>query len=88
MPRIKSSRRFDKAYVKLPRDIRDKVDKAIKLLEENPRHPSLQTRPVQGFEGVYEARVDIHYRLTYERLPNDLLRVRVVAMHHEALKNP
>ena len=88
MPGIKSSRRFDKAYVKLPRDIRDKVDKAIKLLEENPRHPSLQTRPVQGFEGVYEARVDIHYRLTYERLPNNLLRVRVVAMQDEALNNP
>ena len=88
MPKIKSSPRFIKAYLKLPASIRGKVDKAIKLLEENPRHPSLQTKPIQSFEGIYEARVDIHYRLTYERLPNDLLRVRVVAMHDEALKNP
>ena len=88
MPKIRSSPRFIKAYLKLPASIRDKVDKAIKLLAEDPRHPSLQTKPVQSFKGIYEARVDIHYRLTYERLPNDLLRVRVVAMHDEALKNP
>ena len=88
MPKIKSSPRFIKAYLKLPASIREKVDKALKLLAEDPRHPSLQTKPVQSFKGIYEARVDIHYRLTYERLPDDLLRIRVVAMHDEALKNP
>ena len=88
MPRIKTSPRFAKAYVKLHPAIRDKVDKAINLLAENPRHPSLQTKPVQSFKGIYEARVDINYRLTYERLPDDWLLIRVVATHDEALKNP
>ncbi len=88
MPKIKSSPRFVKAYVKLSAALREKVDKAILLLQENPRHPSLQTKPIQGFKGVYEARVDINCRLTYERLPDDLLLIRVVATHDDALKNP
>jgi len=88
MPRIKSSPRFKKAYKKLPGEIRDKVKKAIALLAQEPRHPSLQSKPIQSFKGIYEARVDINYRLTYERLPNDVLLVRTVARHDEALKNP
>ena len=88
MPKIKSSPRFIKAYVKLSAAIQKRVDKAILLLEENPRHPSLQTKPIQSFKGIYEARVDINYRMTYERLPNDVLLIRTVARHDEALKNP
>ena len=88
MPKIKSSPRFIKAYVKLPAAIREKVDKAIILLTENPRHSSLQSKPIQSFKGIYEARVDINYRVTYERLPNDVLLVRTVAKHDETFKNP
>lgn len=60
--------------------------KALRLLAENPRHPSLQTKPVQSFKGIYEARVDIKYWLIYE-LPNDWLLLHVAATHDEALKN-
>ena len=88
MPKIKSSPRFIKAYVKLHPAIREKIDKALKLLAENPRHPSLQTKPVQSFKGIYEARVDINFRMTYERLPDDVLLIRFVALHDDALKDP
>ena len=88
MPRIKPSPRFTNAYVKLSVALREKVDKAILLLAENPRHPSLQTKPIQHSKGIYEARVDLNYRMTYERLPNDVLLMRTVAKHDEALKNP
>ena len=88
MPKILSSLRFLKAYRKLPVDIQEKIKKTIRLLAEDPRHPSLQTIPVQGAPGIYEARIDRSYRLTYERLPDDALRVRVVGKHEETLKNP
>ncbi len=88
MPEIETSERFEASYEKLPEAIRKKVMKAMRLLAENPRHPSLQTKPVQSFKGIYEARVDINYRLTYERLPNDILFLRFVAAHDDALKNP
>lgn len=88
MPQIEYTKRFKKAYKNLPANIQMKIKKAIQMLAENPRHPSLQTKPIQSFKGIYEARVDINYRLTYERLPNDWLLIRVVATHDEALKNP
>ena len=83
MTKIQSSPRFKAAYQKLPPEIRLKVRKALLLLTENPRHPSLQTKPIQGASGVYEARIDRNYRLTYERLPGDVLRLRNPARHSE-----
>jgi mRNA-degrading endonuclease RelE of RelBE toxin-antitoxin system len=88
MPELETSERFEQAYELLPFEIRKKVAKAMQLLAENPRHPSLQTKLVKGIRGVYEARVDQSYRMTYQRLPNDLLLMRVVGKHDETLKNP
>jgi mRNA-degrading endonuclease RelE of RelBE toxin-antitoxin system len=88
MPKAKASPRFKIAFKNLPPEIQAKVIKALKLLEENPRHPSLQTKPVHGIRGVYEARVDQSYCMTYQRLPNDILLLRVVGKHDETLKNP
>jgi mRNA-degrading endonuclease RelE of RelBE toxin-antitoxin system len=76
------------AYADMPLEIRNKIDKALAFLKENPRHPSLQTKPIKGAQGFYEARVDIHYRLTYIRLPDDTVELSNVDKHDEALKNP
>lgn len=88
MPKIQLTERFIALYSNLPTSIRKKINRQISLLADNPRHPSLQTKPIQGTKGIYEARVDINYRLTYERLPDDTLLLRVVAKHDEALKKP
>jgi mRNA-degrading endonuclease RelE of RelBE toxin-antitoxin system len=88
MPKIRFTRRFLKSYARLPGDVQEKIKKQIALLAEDPRHPSLQTRPIQGAPGIYEARVDIHYRMTYERQADDTLVLRVAGRHDEALKNP
>ena len=88
MPELETSERFEQAYERLPLEIRKKVSKAMRLLAENLRHPSLQTKPVHGLRGVYEARVDRSYRMTYQRLPDDILLLRVVGKHDETLKNP
>ncbi|MEW5871033.1 MAG: type II toxin-antitoxin system mRNA interferase toxin, RelE/StbE family [Chloroflexota bacterium] len=88
MPRIKFTRRFLRLYARLPVHIQEKVKKQVRLLAENPRHPSLQTKPIQGVTGIYEARVDQDFRLTYEREANDTLVLRVVGKHDEALKRP
>lgn len=88
MPKVEASPRFKKAYKKLPPQLQVKVLKALALLGENPRHPSLRTKPVQGVRGVYEARVDRSYRMTYQRMPDDVLLLRAVGKHEETLKNP
>jgi len=88
MPKIILSDRFVAFYKNLPKAIQKKIKRQIQLLAENPRHPSLQTKPIQGTNGIYEARVDINYRMTYERLEDDTLLLRVVAKLDEALKKP
>ncbi|MEI7988341.1 MAG: type II toxin-antitoxin system RelE/ParE family toxin [Chloroflexota bacterium] len=88
MPKIDIPPHFILLYQALPASIRKKVDKTIALLAENPRHPSLQTKPIRGTNGIYEARVDLDYRLTYERLSGDTLLLRAVGRHDETIKNP
>ncbi len=88
MPKIRFSKRFTKAYLRLPLDIREKIKKALALLEENPRHPSLQTKPIKAARGFYEARVDRNYRMTCVRLADDTLEMSYVDNHNDALKNP
>ena len=60
----------------------------LDFLVKDPRHPSLQTKPIQGTSGIYEARVDIDYRLTYERNEDDTLILRVAARHDMPLQIP
>jgi len=88
MPKIRFSKRFTKAYLRLPLEIRNKVKKALALLEDNPRHPSLQTKPIKGARGFFEARIDINYWMTYVRLADDTLEMSYVDKHDDALKNP
>jgi mRNA interferase RelE/StbE len=88
MPEIEITQRFLAAFEQLPQDVQKKVKKALRLLAENPQHPSLRTKPIQGIRGIYEASADMHYRITYERLPGDILRIRTVGIHDDALRKP
>ncbi|MGB3702443.1 MAG: hypothetical protein WA997_14330 [Anaerolineales bacterium] len=88
MPEIAYTDYFKKRYAKLPPEIQKKIKKALGLLAANPRHPSLRPKPVEGAEGIFEARVDQFYRMTYERLDGDALLMRVVDTHDKAIKKP
>ena len=88
MTEIDLSESFRRWYAKLPVIDQKKVKKTLRLLAENYRHPSLQSKPVEGAPGIFEARVDQDYRLTYERLSGDIIRIRVVGKHDEVLKKP
>lgn len=88
MPEIEITETFKKGYVNLPPKIQKRAEKALRLLAANPRHPSLRSKPVEGAPGIYEARVDQNYRMTYERLSGDVLRLRVIGKHDKTIKNP
>jgi Txe/YoeB family toxin of Txe-Axe toxin-antitoxin module len=42
---------------------------------------------MKGREGIWEARVDYHHRLTFE-IDEDTIFLRVVGNHDVVLKNP
>jgi mRNA-degrading endonuclease RelE of RelBE toxin-antitoxin system len=83
---IQFTERFVKQYEQLPRTIQGKVDKALRLLDADFRHPGLRSHPVEGMEGVFEAYVDAKYRMTFERYGN-VFHMRNVDNHDECLKN-
>jgi hypothetical protein len=84
---LKYTGRFQQQYLKLPLAVRAKVDKALRMLEANFRHPGLRSHPVESAAGIFEAYVDKKYRMTFER-QNDALIMRNVDNHDECLKNP
>lgn len=81
------SERFAKAYAKLPQLIQKKVDEALRLLDEEFRHPGLRARRIEGTDGIYEARVDRKHGMTYER-NGDRLIIRSVGEHDRTLGGP
>ncbi len=85
--KIKAYKSFKKAYRILPRDIQNKTDKQLEILETNYLHPSLHTKKIKGKEDIWEARVDLHYRMTFEILA-DTIYMRTVGNHDDVLKNP
>jgi len=79
--------RFARQYAHLPKGIQRKVDKALKLLDADFRHPGLRSHPVGSVPGVFEAHVDSKYRVTFER-HGDTFIMRNVDNHDECLRHP
>lgn len=84
---IQLTQRFVRQYGQLPITIQRKVDKALRLLDIDFRHPGLRSHPIESAPGVFEAYVDIKYRMTFERR-GDTFIMRNVDNHDECLSNP
>lgn len=84
---IEFTNRFVKQYTGLPSAIQNKVDKALRLLDNDFRHPGLRSHPVERAPGIFEAYVDDKYHMTFER-KRDIFIIRNVDNHDDCLKNP
>ncbi len=58
----RTSRRFRRAYDRLPADIRRRAREAYSLFEQDPRHPSLRFKRVHPSEPIYSVRITRDYR--------------------------
>ena len=85
--RLFAYERFRKSYQRLPHSIQRRVDKQLQLLAENRHYPSLQVKHIQGTKGLWEARVDLRHRMTFE-MSRDVIYLRVVGNHDEVLRHP
>ncbi|MBI4700412.1 MAG: hypothetical protein HY744_04465 [Deltaproteobacteria bacterium] len=81
------ARPFVHDYRALSDDIRNAVDKALRLLLESPRHPSLRVKKMQPkSRGIFEARVTQDYRMTFHIDGRNLVMRRVGT--HSILRAP
>ena len=81
---LRPTARFAADYDALPQQLRQRVDKALGLLLENPRHPSLQVKKMEGYDNRWEGRVTLHYRFTFSIDGDTCVLLRVGT--HDLLK--
>lgn len=63
--RIKLTAGAIKQYQALPKLLQKKTDKQFTFLIENFRHPSLKIKKYQGFENLWQGRIDRGYRFYF-----------------------
>lgn len=88
---FRRTERFKKAFRALPAPIQEKAVKALRLLAENPRHPSLQVKKIQGVDNIWEGRIDQKYRFTFQFENEDdqmVIVLRNIDNHDACLRNP
>ncbi len=74
----------EKDFRRLPSPIKKKAHKQLKFLITDASHPSLRLKKMPGREGVWEARIDYHWRMTFQK-EGDTLIVRKLGPHDEGL---
>ena len=72
---------FLKDFVKLPQNIQQKFDRQTRfLVAYGVRHPGLSAKKMRGEAAIWEARIDIHYRFTFQ-LQGQVIILRRIGTH-------
>lgn len=79
------TRRFEKHYKALTEQEKKQLKGKLNLLAENPMHPSLRTKRIQGTADLFECSVNMDIRIIwfYE---GDKMIILVDVGHHDILK--
>jgi len=78
---------FGDKVKELPIEVRRALKKKLELLLENPRHPSLRTKKIQGQDSIFEASITMNIRMTWQYVEDGIL-LRNIGEHDYTLKNP
>ncbi len=77
---------FLRDYRKLPQDIQQLTDKQLGFLLSNPKHPSLNLKKMNDPRNIWECRITMSYRFTFQ-ITEELYILRKVGSH-DVLRNP
>ncbi len=82
---ITFTKRFEKHFKELSAQERKQLRNKLQLLSENPMHPSLRTKRIQGTKDLFECSVNMDIRIIwcYE---GDKLIILIDVGHHDILK--
>jgi mRNA-degrading endonuclease RelE of RelBE toxin-antitoxin system len=71
---------FIKAYRKLPQEIQQAFKNKLSFFIDDPSHPSLRIKKIQGVKNLWEGRITINYRFTFSK-HKDFLLFRAIGKH-------
>ena len=67
-----------KQYKSLPQQLQKKADKQFSYLIEDFRHPSLKVKKYQGFENLWQGRIDKSYRFYFHVVEPHYIIVSII----------
>ncbi len=79
------TQRFKKHFKSLAVQEKEHIIKKLKLLAENPTHPSLRTKRIQGADGLFECSVNMSIRVIWY-YEGDIIIILLDVGHHDVLR--
>ncbi|MBZ5753707.1 cytotoxin [Metabacillus rhizolycopersici] len=88
--RLQFTKRFHRSYKKLDPQAQIIIKKALKQMEEDPTHPSLRIKKMEGYKNpyVWEASGNMNLRITFEMEKPESFILRNCGHHDNTLNNP
>ena len=77
--------RFQKHFKTLNSQEKNQIIKKLKLLSENPTHPSLRTKRIEGTDDLFESSVNMDIRIIWY-YESDIIIILADVGHHDILK--
>ncbi|MCF8011946.1 MAG: hypothetical protein K9L17_11820 [Clostridiales bacterium] len=89
---LERSDRFKKQFKKLVKKDKNLIPQVEKTLHHLGNYPppalSLRMKFVKGTRGIYECSVNMDIRITFEFIEKNVILLRNIDIHDEALKKP
>ncbi len=83
--KITFTKRFEKHFKDLNANEKKQLKNKLLLLSENPMHPSLRTKRIQGTDCLFECSVNMDVRIIWY-YEGDKLIIIVDVGHHDILE--
>jgi mRNA-degrading endonuclease YafQ of YafQ-DinJ toxin-antitoxin module len=81
-----TTRAFDRTFRRLSKSVRSSTYDKLQRYLEDPGHPSLRVKRMQGTARIWEMSVTMNYRITFE-LTDDKMILRRIGTH-DVLRKP
>lgn len=85
MYKLKYTKEFEKNLKSLSAKEQRMVLNKLRILIENPFYPSLRTKKVQGFDGVFEMSVNMDIRILWKYEKGVIILLLDVGHHKDIL---
>lgn len=72
---------FEKSLKKLSLGEQKQVAIKLKLLQENPLHPSLRTKKIQGFQNLFECSINMDMRILWRYEGSEIIIALDIGHH-------
>ena len=82
--KISYTKRFQKHYKKLTSVEKKQIKSKVGILSENPLHPSLRTKRIQGTDELFECSINMDIRIIWYYEGDELIILLDVG-HHDIL---